>query len=359
MKAGEEMKEYFTAKKEEISRFLDHFASENSSDYGKISFLGEDALLRLVDFSKQGKMLRGGMVSLAYELFGKTAGKNCAALGAALELFQSALLIHDDIMDRDTVRRGCPSVYHQYVLESGKWGLHEPDHTGEALGICAGDIAFFTAFEMIGAADLPNTVKSEIFRLSSRELSYVGIAQMLDVYYGADRKVPDPDEVLHLYIYKTGRYTFSLPLMIGGIAAEQGPAVISVLEDIGVALGTIFQLKDDELGIFGDEEKLGKPLGSDVREGKKTLLYIFLFQQAGSAERKKLSSIFGNQHASAGDVAYVRDLMSSYGLRKKVEEVASGFVGRAREGVKKLSGADGRAAKVLEELIEYSISRVR
>lgn len=353
-----EMKEYFAAKKEEIARFLDHFASENSSDYGKISFLGKDALKRLVDFSKQGKMLRGGMVSLAYELFGSRAGEDCSSLGAALELFQSALLIHDDIMDRDIVRRGSPSVYHQYVLESEKWGLHEPVHTGEALGICAGDIAFFTAFELIGTAGLPDPVKAELFRLCSRELSYVGIAQMVDVYYGADSKTPDPDDVLHLYTYKTGRYTFSLPLMAGGLAAGQSLEAISVLEEIGVALGTIFQLKDDELGIFGDEEKLGKPVGSDIKEGKKTLFYIFLFEQAASAERNALSSIFGNQQASAGDIAYVRDLMNGYGLQEKVAGVTSRFVDRAWEGVKRLTGADGTARNVLEGLIEYSTRRV-
>ena len=353
------MKHYFSEKKAAIEQFLDQFVLENSADYGKINFLGADVLQRLVEFAKQGKMLRGGLVSLACELFQEEADDDCTALGAALELFQSALLIHDDIMDRDTVRRGSSSIYHQYALESGRWKLSEPVHTGEALGICAGDIAFFTAFELISATGLSDSVKSRLFRLSSRELSYVGIAQMVDVFFGADSKAPDPEEVLHLYTYKTGRYTFSLPLLFGGIAAGQGEDVTGALEEIGIALGTIFQLKDDELGIFGDEEKLGKPVGSDIKEGKKTLFYIYLLQQAEKHERTKLSAIFGNQDATAEDVAYVRGLMSGLDLRQQVLDVASDFADRAREGMRRLPAAGGKARQVLEELIEYSMQRVK
>lgn len=353
------MKDYFADKKEKITSFLGDFATRHGDDYGKVNVLGKDVLHRLVDFSKQGKMLRGGLVSLACELFNGQAAFDCIALGASLELFQSALLIHDDIMDRDVVRRGNPSVYHQYALQSGEWGLHDPGHTGEALGICAGDIAFFTAFEIISSTSLSDAVKNRLVGLCSRELSYVGVAQMVDVLWGSDGKVPAPEDVLNLYIYKTGRYTFSLPLIIGGIAAGQEQGTVLILENIGTALGVLFQLKDDELGIFGDEKKLGKPIGSDIKEGKKTLFYIYLLRKVNEAEQNRLLRIFGNQHASGEEIEYVRDLMENLGLREQVSNDAARFIEEAKREIGKLNGANKNARRVLEELVEYSTTRLR
>ncbi len=352
-----EIKTYFQQKKEQIVLFLEDFVKKNGTEYGKVHNLGSDVLERLVVFSKQGKMLRGGLVSLGYELFEEDSQETCLTLGAALELFQSALLIHDDIMDRDIIRRGSPSIYHQYVLKSGEWNLYEPDHAGRALGICAGDIAFFTAFEMISIAELPDVVKTKLFELCARELSYVGVAQMVDVHWGAGVRLPDPEEVLNLYTYKTGRYTFSLPLIMGGIAAGQVPEVIKLFEKFGTALGTIFQLRDDEIGIYGNEKEVGKPIGSDIKEGKKTLFYLYLFERIDSREREKIQTIFGNQSASEEDIRYVKELMEKFDIRQKVASVVSRFAEQAWEEIRKLNGVKGNAKALLEELILYSVQR--
>ena len=349
--------EYFATKKALIAAFLDEFESENTDDFAKVNSLGADALGRLVGFSKKGKMLRGGLSSLAYELFHDEADRDLIACGASLELLQSGLLIHDDIMDSDPVRRGAPAVHAQYVDLAREWKLHRPEHSGEALGICAGDIAFFVAFELIGTTSLPPETKVQLINLCARELSYVGIAQMIDVRWGGGSKAPAPDEVLHLYIYKTGRYTFSLPLLMGGTAAGQSPEILDGLDKIGTALGTVFQLKDDELGLFGDEAKLGKPVGSDVKEGKKTLFYLYLMESEDAAARKKLDAIFGNADASLSDVEFIRDRMEHFGVRKKVAEVAGSFTDTAWKHVKALNGCKRETKDILEGLIEYSTSR--
>ena len=152
------MLSYFQNVREEIRRELKVFFDRKAEEFERVNALGQDLCARLYEFSAQGKMIRGGLVSLAYSLF-RGDGEQSAvreklvAAGAAMELFQSGLLVHDDIMDRDPVRRGLASLYHQYVEMADGKGIAESAHLGESLGICAGDVAFFLAFEILSGID--------------------------------------------------------------------------------------------------------------------------------------------------------------------------------------------------------------
>src|SRR5208337_3161290 len=127
-------------------------------------------------------------------------------VGAAMELFHSGLLVHDDIMDRDPVRRGQPSIFQQYAGIAARERRADPGHVGMALGICAGDVACFMAFELLARADAPAAALRGVLELCARELSAVGIAQMQDVTWGASRSAVDVDDILRMYLHKTGRY---------------------------------------------------------------------------------------------------------------------------------------------------------
>ncbi|MBT3272922.1 MAG: hypothetical protein HN368_07200, partial [Spirochaetales bacterium] len=147
-------------------------------DFSRVHPLGPDVLSRIIDFAEQGKMIRGGLVCLADGLATGRVSADSFTAGAAIELFQSALLVHDDIMDRDLYRRGNPSVFHQYATDARLSSFRDPDHLGEGLGICAGDIAFFLGFELLTDLGPQSGSFIKIFSRSARELSYVGIAQM-------------------------------------------------------------------------------------------------------------------------------------------------------------------------------------
>ena len=363
----------FTTWKSSIGAYLEDVKTAHMELYGSVHRLGPDALERLVEFTRRGKMIRGGLVCLGFELFSGSTHMDVTTAGAVVELFQSALLIHDDIMDRDTRRRGAPSLFYQYQTAAGESGVVDSAHLGESLAICVGDIAFFLAFELLAGISSNRDMVTALVLQSARELSFVGIAQMADVLRGAagpdiDAGTPlgrilgegfEEDETIAIYRYKTGRYTFSLPLMIGATLAGSDGETIARLEEFGENLGILFQLKDDEIGLFGDPQKTGKPVGSDIREGKKTLYYHYLMGEAGQEERERLAATFGNQSVGDAEVSYAIGLMEEYSIHKKVQARAEEYAKRARDIRASMEhiGEDGR--KLLDDLIEYSVERTR
>ncbi|MBT3274684.1 MAG: polyprenyl synthetase family protein, partial [Spirochaetales bacterium] len=124
-------------------------------------------------------------------------------------------------------------------------------------------------------------------------------------------------------------------------------------------LGILFQLKDDEIGLFGREEETGKPVGSDIREGKKTLFYHYLFSACGVDDAKRLRGIFGNQDSSAEDIDYALRLMEETGARKKVAEKSSALAASSEAMIGDLDGADGTYWSLLQELVDYNMNRIR
>ena len=355
---------YFEDKKRKISAYLKEFLAEKGTRFSAINTLGKDVCDRIYDFAIQGKMIRGGLVPLGFALSRSGPSSRGGAAqtihtGAAVELLQAAVLMHDDIMDRDQVRRGFESMHHQYSQMADRAGLTDRDRVGESLGLCAGSIAYFLAFEALSRLEVPPSVYRRIHGLVSRELAYVSIAQMQDIFWGASHKSVADEEVLRMYLYKTGRYTFSLPLMIGGLLAEQSEQTLGLLEEMGQNMGIIFQLKEDELGLFADQSEIGKPIGSDIREGKKTLYYGLLQKRASSEDLAQIAYLMGHPNLDEQDVQYVRDLVVSLGIYAEVRGLTQTLADKARALIPWLPGFDSAEGGVLFKLLDYSLVRTR
>ena len=348
---------FFDGWKRQIVDHLSAFLTSQQEGLASVNRFGQEAATRLLDFALQGKMIRGGLTCLGHSLFQDRVTRDVLAAAGAMELIQSALLVHDDIMDRDSTRRGNPSMHRQLAELAAREGVADTDRVGESLGICIGDVAFFLAFELLGEIRAHPGVLRRVLRITGQELTYVGVAQMEDVYRGASAEVPSHEDTLRLYLYKTGRYTFSLPLVLGGLLAEGEDRSLEKLEAIGEDLGVIFQIKDDELGLFGSTESVGKPVGSDIREGKKTLFYSHLMAEAPDEERDRLASIFGNPGIGPQDVEFVRKLIGRLGIKKRVAEQLQFHAERVRGRIDRLQGVHEAYRSVLYELLDYSLSR--
>jgi geranylgeranyl diphosphate synthase type I len=316
-------------------------------------------------------MIRGILVRLGYELCA-AEGPDAAMdrvldrAGAAMEFLQAGLLIHDDIMDRDTLRRGSTTVHTQYERDAAAAQAADPVHHGESLGVCAGDVAFFLGFHELASLPVPPALQErarEVAAFSAQELCWVGVAQMQDVRSGAGGigSNPDPAQILRVYRYKTGRYTFSLPLVIGARLAGGSQAHVEALDQAGENLGVVFQLKDDELGIFGDAAQSGKRADSDIREDKKTLLRHFLFEAADAQLRTKLEAVFGSREPGEEGLEFVRAAMERTGARAKVREYMHCFAMEASDRIASLPPQGGDCAQAareaFRELFRYSIER--
>ena len=180
---------YFRSTKKRLLEDLDRFLSAKGKEMSRPKPWGSDVIRRLRRFAGKGKMIRGGLVCLGFEMAGRRITGTAVRAGTALELIQSALLIHDDIMDQDALRRGEPSIHEQYARLAGVAGRTSAPHLGISMGICAGEIAIFLAFEALAGLSAPRDRVAEVQRLFAVEFGLVGLGQMLDIQTGASSPV--------------------------------------------------------------------------------------------------------------------------------------------------------------------------
>lgn len=254
--------------KASVDQRLQSYLENKRTDFSMVNRWGRDVIDRLIPFVRAGKTIRGSLLLYAYSLFCDTVPPYVNDAAAALELFQAGFLIHDDIMDQDAMRRGKPSIHEQYAQIKRKDGHAEADHFGLSMGICAADICFFMGYELFSTVPDTQLLRGAI----GKEMQLVGVAQMQDVSGGSqDERTLTPDAMMSLYRYKTARYTFSVPLLIGATLAHADQNVIDALDRLGESMGILFQIRDDELNVEGNTRLTGKPVGSDQRNGKLTL----------------------------------------------------------------------------------------
>lgn len=350
------MKDYLAKNKKLVNNYLYSFLDEKEKELQEINRWGKDVPKRLKGFVGQGKAIRANMIILCSEMYGEKVSRDVIKTAAAIELYHSALLIHDDIVDQDKKRRGMKTVFAQYEDLGKKAKTKDAYHFGESLGICTGDIAFFWGFEIISGLKKDEKTKIKLINLYAKELVLVGLGEMQDIYLGSIDKGVSKKHVYNVHLYKAARYTFSLPLMIGALLAGKKGKTLDKLAKIGEFIGLIFQIKDDELGLFGDEDKLGKPIGSDIKEGKKTLYHFYLMEKVNKKEKDKLTKIFGNQKITKNDVKLVRTLVKKYKIDEKIDQEVSSIYKKAKKLIKNLK-TENKYKKILLQILEYNLKR--
>ena len=358
------MHEYLSTQRERIAAFVSEVLRAETERLCRAGAWGSDVTDRLLEYTLPGKMIRGALVHLGYSLVSGREPDPVLSVAAAMELTQSFLLIHDDIMDRDDQRRGKPAVHRQYADVAWTRGyLGNTEHFGHAMGICAGDIAMFLATDLLSRAEVAPAIVQRLVSCFAREIALVGVAQMSDVANAVRIDEVPSEDIITLYRYKTGRYTFSLPLMLGAMAAGAGDGFCDDLGLLGEEIGVIFQIKDDEIGLFGDSTATGKPVGSDISENKKTILRAMLFDRAPEAERETLDRLFGSDSVTVHDVQYVRSLIDTLGVRgelqQKLELRALACTNRIDQLFPSPGPTTSRFVEILHSLVAYNLKRDR
>lgn len=222
------------------------------------------------ELSLGGKRLRGLLVILGYELAGGKVSAEIVKAAAAVEIFHLGLLIQDDVMDRDERRRGARTIHTRY----------RDLHQGEAVATLAGDYAFGWCSQALSSLELPARQVNAAIGVWSKYFVRVGYGQTLDVLKLADEK-----SILKILSIKSGEYSCVLPLLLGATLGGGKPELLDRLEQYGLELGNVFQLRDDYLGMYGDAAKTGKGVGHDAREGKHT--YATMYGRANTESEIK------------------------------------------------------------------------
>ncbi len=292
----------------------------------------DDFSKRLLPYATAGKLMRGNLVCFSYEAFsGQRPGPEVVRTAIALELIHSALLIHDDVMDNDDYRRGKPSIHRQYETLGRHEKLTNPAGFGANVALCGGDMCLFMAFGLIGSVLGQSGTPPLVNELFADILVEVCDGQMQDIHSQARPDLPSKRAICNLMQAKTASYTLSLPLAVGAALAGQPAATIKKLRHVGNAAGIIFQIRDDELGAMGDTAKTGKPVGADIREGKKTLIYYYLMKTCTASERRQLKEIFGNPEITPSDIAAIQKLIRHRDIPSLLNSEINGLETKARQ----------------------------
>lgn len=350
------MMEFLSIQKKKIADYLSAYLTSRGKDVSGVNNFGTETAADLSDFSTRGKMIRGALVYMGNEICGgKGLEHDVTTCAASVELFQSALLIHDDIMDRDLTRRGKPSLFAAYGTKYNQ--SSDAYHLGESLGICAGDISFFYAYEILSHIQSSDAMVKKMLSLFSNEMVIVCTAQMQDVLNGSLHSFPSKEEILKLYRFKTGRYTFSLPLTAGAVLSEASEGQIKELEEIGELMGIIFQIRDDELGLFGNEKKTGKTLGSDIMEGKKTIHMAMLRESLIGNDKEEFDIILSKSQKSKQNIEKIIGLLEKYNIQKKVDLLLIDYKDDLTKQITSFPSITESVRKRLQNMAQFITSR--
>lgn len=305
-----------------------------------------------------GKRLRPTLVLLGWEATGQDDPAPALGPALAVELVHTCALVHDDLIDEAEVRRGRPAAHHAFARRhtSARW-TGEPAAFGRAAAILLGDLAFVAADDLfLRAADdgLPADRILAAFRVFTTLREEVTAGQFLDVV-AQSSGVNDPDLALTIATYKSGRYSVSRPLEIGALLGGD-PGLAERLSDIGLPMGTAFQLRDDVLGVFGAEEETGKSILSDLAEGKRTLLVALTAERLDDASRDRFESLLGDPDLDEAGAAEMRGLMRETGALEETERRAAALVDGALEGLSTVAIPD-RTRSALEGLARFLVAR--
>lgn len=348
-----DFKSYSLEKKALIEKNLNSFLQKTNKDL-ESSVRSIEIIKNLKKFSVRGKMIRGVLFLFGCEMFGQKLNKEHIDIACAIELSHSALLIHDDIIDNDFVRRGEKTVFAKYIDRGKKISIKNTNEYGKSMGIVAGDASFFLGLRLL--SNFKSKYSSALNKFFYEEILTVALAEGLDTELGMSKKEALEKDILAVYRLKTARYTFFMPFAMASIVSNASDKTLATLEKLGESAGIIFQIKDDELGLFGDEKVTGKPVGSDVREDKKTLIRAILFEGVSKDEKKRLNKIFGNPRPSNKDLDYVKKLTEKYKVSEKIDKMIKNLMTKVLEDVENLK-ITKKYKKMLNQFLEYNLAR--
>ncbi|WP_425864280.1 polyprenyl synthetase family protein [Arthrobacter sp. TWP1-1] len=286
--------------------------------------------------------------------------------GAALELFQAAALIHDDIIDRSDTRRGGPSVHRQFSTlhsESG-WALDD-QRFGHAAAILTGDLCLSLSEEMFsligsGSATVSTAAAARaraVFNVMRTEVMAGQYLDILEEVSGPSK--PHGTAVARasaIIRYKSAKYSSEHPLVMGGALAGANEDLLAGYSAFSLPLGEAFQLRDDVLGVFGDPATTGKPAGDDLREGKRTVLVGLTIAAASTQDGEFVDRNLGRQDLSNEEIQRLCAIMVESGALANTEAMISELSESAFSALAQLS-IDASVAAALSALGLAAVAR--
>lgn len=347
---GSQIKEYKNKivnflESDKFKRLLTGVSDEKFSNY----------LNYFINFCKTGKCIRGYLVALGYQIATETnldltdTPDDIILASICYEVFETAILAHDDIIDQSPTRRNQTSMY-KYL---GKENL------GTYRAICLGDYGIMLSTYLLLFVDVPHDIKLKAIKHQEEIHLNTVIGELRDIDITASKNYAE-DEIMEMYYYKTALYSIIGPITLGAILGGCNEQSIEWLNNIGKNLGYAYQIKDDILGIYGNESTLGKSTSSDIKEGKSTILAHIFTSLAPIELKNKFYEIYGNttKEISMQDIKLIKDIFNSVNVKEKSETILNNYIRHAFDEIEK-SEFSASIKQKLTEFANYLLNRTK
>ena len=314
----------------------------------------------ITELLRGGKRLRPAFCYWGWRGAGAPDGEAIVTAAAALELFQAAALLHDDVMDGSDTRRGRPAAHRRMAnLHRGNGWTGDGEQFGESAAILAGDLCLSWSDEMLSRSGLPVDALGrgrEVFDLMRTQLmggQFLDVLEQVLTEADGGGTVERARRVIH---FKSAKYSIEHPLLIGGALAGAPPELMASYSACGLPLGEAFQLRDDVLGVFGDPAETGKPAGDDLREGKRTVLVALALEAASPSESAAVRQRLGDPRLDFGGVQALRQILVATGALEQVEQMIADLVAESQAALARSDVAEP-ARGALAALVHAATAR--
>lgn len=344
-----------------LSRTIEEFLAEQRGVLAVISEESLPLISSIATLTNGGKRIRALLCYWGWRAAGGSADASAPVVaGTALEFFQAAALIHDDIIDRSDTRRGRPSVHREFSGRHAEAGWHlDADRFGVSAAILAGDLCLAFSEELFTAScsGLPGASARTIFNRMRTEVMAGQYLDLLEEAVGPDQTpAVAEDRALNILRFKSAKYSMERPLMLGGALAGADAALLAGYSAFALPLGEAFQLRDDVLGVFGDPRVTGKPAGDDLREGKRTFLVARALRASDTSTRSAINAMLGDPALDDDGIGTLRELVTESGALAHTEEL---IAQKSTEAFEALAGLDidSPSRLALHLLAEAAVTR--
>lgn len=332
----------------------------------------------LADLNQGGKMLRGMLVVFGYQIARHARGASdidlpiSDALAQTFEMFQTGVLVHDDVIDNAAQRRGKITVHRRYEHRLDVRdirmvsGIEKPQEIAKSVGICVGDLGIYYANKLLADSYGSDPALGQLISYFDDIVIQTIRGELLDVVLPYEIQDPGIGEeeraklleksIYDIYFLKTAGYSVIGPLHLGMILGGAEPKEMAALDRCARDIGIAYQIMDDILGVFADPKILGKDVGSDVAEYKQTILYMYV-RTMKPEFAEELLQYYGKKHVTSRDIEQVQRIFEKSGALAYARSVLADHFESAERKISRMKFMDAEDKKILRGFISYCKGR--
>ena len=350
----EKFENYYKKIYKELTEIINNYNKELIKD--KHGYL-KDNLTLFGDLNSDGKLIRGFLIALGYSIGNHSSVSYSYPLSLAYEIFQTSVLIHDDIIDNDNLRRGKDTIHYSNYKKYKDYDEAFAKKVSESIGICVGNYGFYEANQVIvnnykddkNLARVLNYYNDIILKTIEGEL--IDVELPFTSKYNLDNNNIETN-IMQVYKLKTAYYTIIGPLCLGLILNGYNDDKLEEITRFGEKVGIAFQIQDDILGIYND---MGKVQGSDIKEYKQTILFANTLKN--DKYKDELLKYYGKSNITQEEVEAVRKIFKESGSLLYATNMMNSLYEEAKQILINISWIPQEDKDILDGFIEYLKNR--